>query len=287
MATARFQRVAQLWNWLPPFRGVAEEEGIHLAAATLGVSPSALSRTVKLLEHAVGAPLFVREANGLRLTPFGSDLLAATRDAMRLVDDCIDRHRQSRSERSLPITIGTTSELVAVACAALEPTRERPLCIRGTRETTLVEDLLHGHLDLALSATEVHADAIVCELVGGIRFGLYATPSHPLAARAGCVDLAELAAEHVVVPTGLEGEAPGVIVATADAPSVLRALCESASAIAVLPDAVSARENGLVRLGDARCGIMIHAVARRSVDPSSPTSEDIREIVELLRRFLM
>ena len=66
----RFRRVSQLWNWLPGFRGVAEHASIHKAAQALGTSPSALSRTVKLLESAVGGALFVRQGSGLALTAF-------------------------------------------------------------------------------------------------------------------------------------------------------------------------------------------------------------------------
>jgi DNA-binding transcriptional LysR family regulator len=58
----RFRRVAQLWNWLPAFRGVAEHENPQRAASVLGVSASALSRTVKLLEDALGAEVFVRQS---------------------------------------------------------------------------------------------------------------------------------------------------------------------------------------------------------------------------------
>jgi hypothetical protein len=49
----RLRRVAQLWNWLPGFRAVAEHEHVHKAAHTLGISPSALSRTVKLYALAI------------------------------------------------------------------------------------------------------------------------------------------------------------------------------------------------------------------------------------------
>lgn len=40
----RLRRVANLWNWLPPFRVVAEYQSIQRAAVVLNVSASALSR---------------------------------------------------------------------------------------------------------------------------------------------------------------------------------------------------------------------------------------------------
>src|SRR5262245_9460417 len=83
----RFRRVADVWNWLPAFRAVAEHESIHAAAAALCLSPSALSRTVRLLEDALGVRLFERLGNRLKLTSIGEQLLSIARDAMRRVDD--------------------------------------------------------------------------------------------------------------------------------------------------------------------------------------------------------
>ena len=83
----RARRVASLWNWLPAFRVVAEYEGIQKAAVVLHVSPSSLSRTIKLIEDVIGTPLFVRASTGLTLTAFGVELLKRTREAMRRVDD--------------------------------------------------------------------------------------------------------------------------------------------------------------------------------------------------------
>ncbi len=81
------KRVASLWNWLPAFRAVAETEHLPRAAALLGTSPPALSRTLKLLEKAVGAPLFHRTGTRLVLNDQGRRLLAHVREAMRIVDE--------------------------------------------------------------------------------------------------------------------------------------------------------------------------------------------------------
>ncbi len=56
----RLRRVASFWNWLPAFRAVAETEHLPTAAEALFVSPSALSRAIRLLEKDVGQPLFRR-----------------------------------------------------------------------------------------------------------------------------------------------------------------------------------------------------------------------------------
>src|SRR5687767_10980873 len=85
----RFRRVAALWNWLPAFRAVAETQHLRRAGDLLCVSPSALSRSIHLLEDAIGGPLFVRAGRNLRLTALGDELLLVVRDSMRRLDDAL------------------------------------------------------------------------------------------------------------------------------------------------------------------------------------------------------
>jgi DNA-binding transcriptional LysR family regulator len=81
--------VRAIWSWLPTFRAVAETEHLPSAAQELHVVPSSLSRTIKLLEDELGVPLFDRSSSSLVLNETGRRLLAATRDAMRLVDEAL------------------------------------------------------------------------------------------------------------------------------------------------------------------------------------------------------
>ena len=85
--TERQRRVMAVWNWLPAVRVVAEYESIQRAARELAVSPSALSRTIKLAEDAVGAALFVRAASGITLTEAGATLLRS--EERRVGKECV------------------------------------------------------------------------------------------------------------------------------------------------------------------------------------------------------
>jgi DNA-binding transcriptional LysR family regulator len=57
------------------FVAVAEELHFTRAAERLFVSQPALSKQIRMLERQVGAPLFVRGSDGVRLTPVGETLL--------------------------------------------------------------------------------------------------------------------------------------------------------------------------------------------------------------------
>lgn len=83
----RIRELHAIWNWLPAFRVVAETEHLPSAAKALRVTPSALSRTVRHLEEALGHDLFDREGRSIKLNPAGERLLHHLRGGMRLVHD--------------------------------------------------------------------------------------------------------------------------------------------------------------------------------------------------------
>src|SRR5687768_9889001 len=87
----KFLAVAAVWDWLPAFRAVAEFNHLPTASRQLHVSPSALSRTIHLLEDRFGKPLFDRVGRQIRLNRSGEMLAAAVREAMRRVDDGLER----------------------------------------------------------------------------------------------------------------------------------------------------------------------------------------------------
>jgi DNA-binding transcriptional LysR family regulator len=169
------QRVRSVWPWLPAFRAVAETEHLPTAAHELGVVPSSLSRSIKLLEDELGVPLFERANKALVLNASGRELLAVVRDAMRQLDDAIAR---ATSEQ-------LRGHVVGVACADLAHALFSPACAEllvaapQLRMATLVatEDaipamLVRGDADIALVLQPVvHADlecAALCSLARSV-----------------------------------------------------------------------------------------------------------------------
>ena len=83
---------------LPAFLLVAERRSFRAAAAELGVSPSALSQTIKALEARLGIALFQRTTRSVGLTEAGERFLERARPAMAGFREAIDAAR-SLSER--------------------------------------------------------------------------------------------------------------------------------------------------------------------------------------------
>lgn len=63
------------------FLGVAEHRSFRKAAAALGVTPSAISQTVRALEARIGATLFLRTTRSVGLTEAGERFLARAKPA--------------------------------------------------------------------------------------------------------------------------------------------------------------------------------------------------------------
>ncbi|WP_372571657.1 LysR family transcriptional regulator [Ruegeria jejuensis] len=68
---------------LQRFVSVVENGTLRRAADTLNVTQPALTRSLKLLEEAVGGALFERRGRGLSLTPLGDQLLSQARHLLR------------------------------------------------------------------------------------------------------------------------------------------------------------------------------------------------------------
>jgi DNA-binding transcriptional LysR family regulator len=83
---------------IPAFLRVAERRSFRAAAGELGVSPSALSQTIKALEARLGVSLFHRTTRSVGLTEAGERFLERARPAMEGFREAIEAAR-SLSER--------------------------------------------------------------------------------------------------------------------------------------------------------------------------------------------
>jgi DNA-binding transcriptional LysR family regulator len=78
---------------LPILVAVARRGGFALAAAELGMSPSAVSHAVRLVEERVGQPLFARTTRSVSLTEAGKALVDTAAPALQDIAERMDRIR--------------------------------------------------------------------------------------------------------------------------------------------------------------------------------------------------
>jgi DNA-binding transcriptional LysR family regulator len=275
----RLQQLAAFWGALPSFRAVSEVGGIRRAAALLRTSPAALSRTISQLEEDVGTPLFDRVGQELTLTRAGEELLARTRTAMREIDEVVSMHAGG-----LLLQLATTQpwllepiEQVAVELAGAEPLVHFEALLVGRDDVTAA--LTRGRADLAVTSFVVeHATLEIVRTIE-VPLGVFAAPSHPLAATPGA-SLAELAAAgSFVAPASTLDFDPSdgwpaaltraVRVTVLSLGAALRA-CRSGASLAVLPRAIATRgdEGASLREVAAVPPQRIHVVRRRPLGPT-------------------
>lgn len=80
-------RAKELLDGLPIFLAVAEAKSFTQAARRLGVSPSAASQAVRVLEDRVGMPLLMRSTRSTSLTVAGAAFLAKVAPAFAAIED--------------------------------------------------------------------------------------------------------------------------------------------------------------------------------------------------------
>ncbi len=197
----RVRRLDDLWSWLPAFRAVAETEHLPTASRELFVSPSALSRTVRLLEDAVGRPLFDRVGRRIVLADAGRDFLSHVRDAMRLVDEGLQRLEGRQMSGAVRISVPGPFAPVFVLPALSELTSDHPEIVAHltARPSPLIGELLRrGHIDVALLDDPLPAEDVLIEPLATVRHGAWCHRSHPLARLETGVTL-EVIAEHPFV----------------------------------------------------------------------------------------
>ncbi len=272
----RAVKVAEYWNWLPAFRAVAETSSLRDAAKRIHVAPSAISRTIRLLEDALGHPLFDRTNGALSLNAAGRQLLRAVRAAMRTVDEA-----QPHDEERGPYHIHCPSDLVPMLVDVLATWTAAhpgaPPLVHVPCAEDVAAQLLRGDLDIAFAfapATEAGLSSIV---LGEVSSSVYCAPAHRTRAleRLTDEDLATL--PFVDFPVGdlsflrLMRDPESQRVAYVPSMTLAAQLCARGVGLACLPDfVVESAGLSLVRLAHELPPARLFAWFRRPVGDGRP-----------------
>src|ERR1700722_13930468 len=105
----------ELFSHLPVVRAVAECRGFALAAARLGMSPSAVSHAVKTVEDGVGLPLFVRTTRSVAVTEMCAALMASVEPALTEIEETIERVRAAKGRVTGLLRLNAPRVALAIA----------------------------------------------------------------------------------------------------------------------------------------------------------------------------
>ena len=167
------------------------QEGTFIRAATvLNTSQPALSKSVRLLEHAIGAKLLERGRHGAKPTPYGKALVSRY---MRIEAELRAAGRDMEALKGLNqghLAIGTTrtvaSYLVPTAVAALKAAKPKiDVQIVEDRPAKLVDALRNRRLDVIVGP--IYGDSIGEDITEEFLFESHLVvvtrPGHPIARR--------------------------------------------------------------------------------------------------------
>jgi DNA-binding transcriptional LysR family regulator len=138
---------------------VAEFGSLRAAGRHVGVAQPAITRSIREIEHELGAALFERHAKGVRLTAIGE---AFTRRAS-IVNSELRRAReeveQIKGRSTGQVRVGlSTATSIALLPAALEGFRKRfPDALVGVYETSfesVEQDIIRGNIDFYVGGVD-------------------------------------------------------------------------------------------------------------------------------------
>ncbi|MCC6898256.1 MAG: LysR family transcriptional regulator [Polyangiaceae bacterium] len=177
------KKLERIWPWIPAFRAVAETEHLPTAAQRLCVSPSALSRSVKLVEETLGEELFIRGSRRITLNRAGHRLLEAIRRSVTSLEHAMHgvlEHDFSGSFRVASLGVLTD---YFVLPALLDVQREHPAvvpCMTTLPSKEANRQLASGQVEVAFYYDATALPGIECRRIGALRNSLYCGKGHPL-----------------------------------------------------------------------------------------------------------
>ncbi len=281
------------------FIEVAEALNFSSAATKLGLSQSAISRQVRMMEDELGLRVFDRVGRKVFLTPAGHDLLQRCYEVRKGMDSLTSRANELASGTQGVIRIGATPQTLESVVARVLPhfMREHPdlaISLVENGSSKLAQAVERGEIDIAVSA--LGSDRGLKSRTLFPLVALVALPEgHPFARRRS-VEVADLADECVLLlrkdfmtrqlfdgACQVAHVSPLVMIESAS-PHCLLALVRSGLGLAIVPSTVRF-EKGHPRVlpltqKGRQLGLWMHALwdARRYTPP--PVTHFIEALVK-------
>lgn len=194
------------WSRVPVFLKVVDQGSFTLAAKSLGLPKSTVSRSVSALEKELGAQLLQRTTRALELTEAGRGFYERARSARAALDEAQAEALQASDETqglvrlSVPPDVWPIAELLT-RFSKLHPEVQLELVVTN-RHVNLIEE----GVDLALRAGRLDDSTLVSRTVGPSDLALFASAEY-LAQHPAPRTVEQLAEHEFVLFKGRQGRA--------------------------------------------------------------------------------
>jgi DNA-binding transcriptional LysR family regulator len=202
-------------NLLLALDALLTEGGVTGAARRIGLSPSAMSRTLKRLRSATGDPLLVRAGRGLVPTPYAAELRepvhALSRDVLAVLRPRVSQLDIASLERTFTIRAneGFVAALSASLVAAITEAAPRVRLRFAPKPEKDARPLREGQIDLEIGVLGAFAPEVRTQSLFRDRFVGVARIGHPLLSGTDITPERYAACGHVVASR--KGELTGPV----------------------------------------------------------------------------
>ena len=162
--------------------GISQYPTLSEAASRLHITQPTLTRSIKKLEELLGAPLFSRERNRLRINENGRIAVEYATRILALEDELAERVRASNDNSAL-VSIGTCAPAPALILKR-EMLEERPsthIEITQADEDELMAGLEDNRFQYIILDHEASDPNLECKELGTEHLHVSVLPAHPFA----------------------------------------------------------------------------------------------------------
>jgi DNA-binding transcriptional LysR family regulator len=190
----------EILSHLPVVVSVAKFGGFAVAAASLNMSPSAVSHAVRAVEERLGEPLFARTTRSVRLTEAGARFLASIGPALEEIDKAAESLAARRGEITgvLRINAPRVAVLMALAPILKKLAWSHPRLVVETHTNDGFVDIVADGFDAGIRLGEaVQQDMVAVRLTPPFKAIMVASPEY-LATHGEPVTLADLSTHNCI-----------------------------------------------------------------------------------------
>lgn len=190
----------ELLAHLPIVVAVAEKRGFAAAAQALGLSASAVSHAVRVVEDSLGEPLFARTTRSVSMTEAGQRFLASVGPALEDIGAAVEGLSAARGEISGVLKLNSSrvaSQMVLPALLAKLAVAHPRLTVEVHDNDALVDIVALGFDAGIRLGEQVQQDMVSVRLTPPFKAILVASPDY-LARRGAPARVAELAAHNCI-----------------------------------------------------------------------------------------
>jgi DNA-binding transcriptional LysR family regulator len=148
---------------LPVVLAVARRMGFAAAASELGMSPSAVSHAVRLVEQRLGTPLFARTTRSVALTEAGISLLGTVERSLDAIRDGVERVQAARGRVSglLRLNVPRLAQIMVMTPVLAEMAQRYPDLQVESFGSDALADIVAEGFDAGIRLGEMIAEDMI------------------------------------------------------------------------------------------------------------------------------